>query len=125
MVFLRLWVRKLDPWHYIHLVLSKVFCLLSFPVSPDFAALYPLFTSTWELPKFFPFSTFFITTMLKTGHSLDPHTGHGLYSHTWEGRLFAWQIVCLGRGGSQHTTAALLRMRGGLDAEVGAETTLG
>lgn len=119
-------MRKLSPWHYTHLALSKILCLLSLPVSPGFAALYPIFTSTWELPKLFPFSPFFfITTMLKTGHSLDSHAGHGLDSHTWEGRLFAWQIVCLGRGGSQHSTAALLRMRGGSDAEVGAETTLG
>nr|XP_009920024.1 PREDICTED: ubiquitin carboxyl-terminal hydrolase BAP1-like isoform X3 [Haliaeetus albicilla] len=85
----KLWVRKLDPWHYTRLAaLSEGFCL---PVTPGFAALYPLFTGTRELPKSFPSSLFFFTMTM-------PKTGRGLDFHTWEGRLFAWKVICLGRG---------------------------
>lgn len=68
----------------------RILSAVGLPVSPDFAALYPLFTSTRDLLKSFPSSPFFFFMTM-------PKAGHGLDSHTWEGRLFAWKIICSGQ----------------------------
>lgn len=87
------------------LALSKGFCLLSVSQSPPVLLSFILFTGTWKRLKSFP----------SWPSSWQNVPGHGLDSHSWEGRLFAWGTVSLDR-------SRAFWLCGSLDAEVAAGT---